>query len=140
MTDQPTVNRYLKDTAFDHIDHALGRPVNPLRESYRNRFVIDVDAPDAAAFRASPNWTDGREVLGTLCFHVTDHGRRALYDHLRHIGERHRHFVVTWNGSEIATASKSHSAAKYDVWLDVSDAVDIPFGEFLKTARVRLAA
>lgn len=140
MTSQPTVNRHLTDKAMDRIDHALGRPVNPLRETYRNYFATDPDGPDAAAFRASPNWTDGREVLGTLCFHVTDRGRRALHDHLRQIGARHRHFIVTWQKSEIATASKSHSAAKYDAWLKVSDAIDIPFGDFLKSARVRLAA
>lgn len=28
------VNRYLKDKAMDHIDHALGRPVDPMDETY----------------------------------------------------------------------------------------------------------
>ena len=30
-----SVNRYLEDKGMDRIDHALGRPVDPMRETYR---------------------------------------------------------------------------------------------------------
>ncbi|WP_319533384.1 hypothetical protein [uncultured Cohaesibacter sp.] len=33
-----SVNRSLDDKAMDAIDHALGRPVDPMSESYRNYY------------------------------------------------------------------------------------------------------
>ena len=55
-----TVNRYLADPAMDDVDHALGRPLDPMRESYRNRYAVD--AGDAAGrgirCRRAPPMTD----------------------------------------------------------------------------------
>lgn len=58
------VNRYLKDKAMDRMDHALGCPVDPMQETFRNYYVVGDDNPteiplllaDAEAF-----WPDGIE-------------------------------------------------------------------------------
>ncbi|KIC42214.1 hypothetical protein RA27_02130 [Ruegeria sp. ANG-R] len=133
------VNRYLKNKAMDKIDHALGRPANPKSPTYRNRFCVDTDSTEADAFRASPHWTEGRSGFGSTLFWVNEHGRDALYEHLREIGDKHRLFVVTYQGTEMTpVASTSHAAAKYDAWLKL-DWCDLPFGEFVRETRVRLA-
>ena len=76
------VNRYLKDKHFDRIDHALGRPVDPMVKSYRNHFAADAGSDLAAMFRASDHWREGRSDGDMAYFFVTDAGRAALRDHL----------------------------------------------------------
>lgn len=72
----PTVNRYLKDKAMDHIDHALGRPVDPLRESYRNHFYLCSDEGDL----------DGQVVIFSR-MHLTQDQVKKLLPHLQHFAE-----------------------------------------------------
>lgn len=135
-----SVNRYLKDKAMDRIDHALGRPVNPMGETYREYFCTDLRNPEADEMAASPCWHMGRKLDGGMVyFHVTPHGRKVLADHLKSIGEKHRLFIVSYGGFEMQVAAESHSKARYKKWLDVSDASDISFKEFQASARVRLA-
>ncbi len=55
--ENPPVNRYFVDKHFDHIDHALGRPIYPLRETFRNHFATDANGGRATDFDASPHWT-----------------------------------------------------------------------------------
>ena len=136
-----SVNRYLKDKAMDHIDHALGRPVDPMGETYRNYFCTDIRNPEADRMAASPCWHMGRKLEGGMVyFHVTKHGRKALSDHLKSIGDKHRLFIVSYAGSDMPVAAESHGKARYKKWLDVSDASDISFKEFQVAARVRLAS
>lgn len=133
------VNRTLSDAAMDAIDHALGRPVNPLRESFRNHFVTEASGADAAAFRASPHWREGRTLTRMTCFHVTDAGRAALRDHLRQIGDPYRLFIVTWRGDALAPiAATSHSKARAVAWRR-ADFGDLSFGDFCRETSVRLA-
>ncbi|MCB4863193.1 hypothetical protein K7W03_26835 [Sphingobium sp. PNB] len=74
------VNRYLKDKAMDHIDHALGRPVDPRSETYRNYFYVIGDTDLRRDMTASPYWRgDGKGGEGEY-FVVTDEGRAALAD------------------------------------------------------------
>jgi len=134
------VNRYLTDKQMDHIDHALGRPINPLAETYRNRFTVEPDSDEAAAFRASPNWSEGRTFGGMTTFQVTTDGRHALRDHLRAIRDPHRAFDITFEGFTETVIAKTRSEAKYDHWLRISDCdPDLTFGDYLRNARVRAA-
>lgn len=41
------VNRSLADPQMDDIDHALGRPRDPLGETYRNHYVAPADSEAA---------------------------------------------------------------------------------------------
>lgn len=132
-----SVNRYLADPAMDKIDHALGRPVDPLGETYRDHYAADGDIADALA--SSPHWTEGKRSSTLRLFSVTQEGRQALADHLREIGDPHRAFIVSWGGMDMPVAAKNHAAARYSKWLDVSDTRDVSFKDFMGAARVRLA-
>jgi hypothetical protein len=137
----PRVNRYLKDKAMDHIDHALGRPVDPLGETYRNHFATDVDSQEAKAFGASENWELDGLRQGMAYFSVTDVGRKALKDHLRAIGDPWAPYAVTWEGHTVVIPAKSLGNAKYSAYLDVSDSYsELRFVDFVRAAKVRRAA
>jgi len=133
------VNRYIRDKAMDHVDHALGRPVDPTVESYRNYFATSVDGNIAAEFRASPNWIEGIRQGDMVWFHVSDQGRAALRDHLREIGDEHQLFTVSWGGYDMPQVAASASKARYARWSALCDVIDVPFMTFAATARVRLA-
>lgn len=135
-TPNPKVNRYLDDPAFDHMDHALGRPSWPMRESYWNYFATEVGGKDAAAFEASPHWklsgTDGRMAY----YHVTEAGRVALAAYLsRH--DQHRVFAVTFEGYTTLISAKSRSKARYSHFLTISESwPDLTFGRFARMSSV----
>lgn len=136
-----TVNRYLKDKSFDRIDHALGRPVDPMAETYRDYFALNANSPRVSEFNASPHWQRGGEGGGVIYFHVTDAGRTALADHLKAIADPWRVYEVRFRGFTSLVTGKSPSGARYSHYLDVSDCdSDLTFGEYLKSARVRLAS
>ncbi|MDE3791731.1 hypothetical protein I7G86_13920 [Sinorhizobium meliloti] len=141
MTSNPRVNRYLKDKAMDHIDHALGRPVDPLGETYRNHFATDAGGKQAQQFAASPNWERVGQRDDMAFFAVTDIGRDALAAHLKQIGDKHRLYHVTYEGQTQAVVAVSAAKAKYSLWLDISDCFcDLTFGKFCRAATVRAAA
>jgi len=139
--ENPSVNRYLKDKAMDHIDHALGRPVWPLRESYRNHFAVETGSKLAKEFDASPYWRSGRSFGGMASYSVTDDGRKALVDHLATLAEPHWAFIVTFGEFSRIVPAQTRAKAKYAYWLEVGDCLhDMTFGEFSKRASVRRAA
>lgn len=82
MKGNPRVNRSLADPMMDDIDHALGRPTDPLGETFRNYYAANTGGPEAAAFDASPWWRRGRSDASLTGYIVTDEGRQALADHL----------------------------------------------------------
>ena len=135
------VNRCLEDEQMDHIDHALGRPVDPLAVTHRNRFVIDPDAPEAPHFRTSDHWEFWGPIPGgLLCFHVTEAGREALRDHLKEIGDKNRLWAVYWCGLRVEKVAESRGQARYRAWLDASDTdPDLTFKDFQAASSVRLA-
>jgi hypothetical protein len=136
------VNRSLNDKAMDHIDHALGRPVDPMIESYRNYFATSASSKEAAAFRASAYWdTDGStEPSRMVYFFVTQVGRQALKQHLKDIGDKNRLYDVTYEGRTQAVVAVSAAKAKYSLWLDISDCFcDLTFATFTRAASVRLS-
>lgn len=141
MNGNPPVNRYLADKTFDHIDHAIGRPMWPLRESHRNYFATDEDSSHAKAFAASPHWELSGVQNGMAYYHVTDAGRAALASHLAEIGSEWRPYLVTYRGFERTVPAKSPSQARYKYYADLRDvAPDLEFVDFAGEARVRLAA
>lgn len=140
MSENPSVNRCLNDKALDYIDHALGRPAWPLRESYRNYFAIQPNRDLAREFEASPHWKRDGRVGRLICFRVTDEGRKALADHLAAL-RLDSVFVVTFEGHDRIVPAATPSKARYSHFLDVSDVVpDLTFGDFLCRSRVRRAA
>jgi hypothetical protein len=142
MTEYLTVNRELADKAMNRIDHALGRPLDPLAETYREYYAVDANSEQAAEFRASPHWDAGRGVPGGLTyFHPTVAGRQALAAYLKTIADPNKAFVVCWNGFESRVVAPTHSKARYKKWLEASDAYHtLTFKEFCKTATVRRVA
>lgn len=145
MTSNPSVNRYLKDKAFDHIDHALGRPVNPLAESYRNYFATSADSAEAKAFEASDYWERGGIGNGMAYYNVTQAGRLALRAHLESqavtMGKPWRAYVVSFNGYSDTIPAKSRGQARYLRFLNISDIYpSLKFGEFCREASVRVSA
>lgn len=138
MTSNPSVNRYLKDEAMDHIDHALGRPVDPMGETYRNHYAADKDGKIAASFEASPHWhLNG--CTGRMAFYsVTDQGRKALVGHLKEIGDSWKPYDVSFNDFTTRVSAKSAGNAKYLKYLDISDCYpSLTFGRFAREATVR---
>ncbi len=143
MSANPPVNRYLRDKAMDHIDHALGRPIWPLRETNRNYFAVYVDSDLFAAFRVSAWWRPlGPVRAGMAFFAVTDAGRKALADHLDalDVGERHQAYEVTFEGYATVVPAKSRAHARYAQWLKISDSFsELSFGDFIRASTVRAA-
>lgn len=135
-----TVNRSLKDEMMDHIDHALGRPFDPMAETYRNRYATSGTLADQMV--ASPFWTESKGWPGDKMrfFHVTESGCKALAEHLRTIEDPHRAFVVSFDGFSRTVAAASRSKARYSHYLDVSDCwSDLTFKDYCRRATVRVA-
>ena len=88
------VNRYLNDKAMDHIDHALGRPINPLAKTNRNYFYVGIESKIGKGFDASPFWERGSKVHsdGMAYYFVTHDGRKALVQHLKECFRGQRQF------------------------------------------------
>ncbi|MFG1462323.1 hypothetical protein V5F77_05430 [Xanthobacter sp. DSM 24535] len=136
----PSVNRYLEDEAMDHIDHALGRPVDPMGDTYRNHFVVG--GVGAKAFAASPYWEEvhrgGTEMSS---FRVTDAGRAALAAYLKTLPHQHKKWEVSFDGHTWISAAPTAAKAKYQEYLEVCDCCpDLTFGDFCRGTRVRRAA
>jgi hypothetical protein len=144
MRENPSVNRYLKDKAMDRIDHALGRPADPMRETHRSYYAVGNASDIATSFRASPHWIEAPPSginEDMRWFYVTDAGRKALADHLKSIGDRTRRYLVSyWEYSDIV-AAETPAKARYSKFLDVRDAwSELTFAEFQRNSKVRLAA
>lgn len=139
MNTNPRVNRYLKDKAFDHMDHALGRHFDPAGETHRNYFATGAGGELAMQFEASPWWSKSGQRDDMAYYHVTDAGIAALKAHLAEHAPI-KAFVVSFNGYSGAVTAATASKAKYDYWLGVSDVYsDLTFMEFSRSARVRKA-
>lgn len=140
MSENIRVDRYLENKAMDHIDHALGRPLNPLGETFRNYY-----ATGSRAFEGDPNWQlEGvSEKSGMRYYSVTDEGRQALADHLKAIGSKDRAFLVTVEIDGIidewAVVARSRSKARYSRYRDLVDVFpDLTFGAFCRRSTCRL--
>lgn len=134
------VNRYLENKAMDHIDHALGRPVDPRADTYRNYFYVIGDTDLRRDMASSPHWqSDGKTSDGEY-FSVTDEGRAALADHLKAIGDKHRRWIVSYGGYEMEVVATTRAKARYSKWLSISDVrEDLTFREFQRNSSVRAA-
>lgn len=134
------INRSLQDRDMDRIDHALGRPLDPMADTYRNFYAISGSIADGLA--ASPYWAEGKGPPGSLrYFSVTDAGRACLANHLRVIGDQHRAFIITFDGYASTVIAKSRDKAKYSHFLSVSDVMpDLTFGDYCRRTTVRVAA
>lgn len=134
------VNRYLEDKPMDHIDHALGRPVDPRAETYRNYFYVIGDTDLRRAMASSPHWQSAGKTAEGEYFSVTDEGRAALADHLKAIGDKHRRWIVSYAGYQMEVVATTAAKARYSKWLDISDTDDsLTFGAFQRGSKVRAA-
>lgn len=129
-------NRYLEDPEMDDIDHALGRPVDPLGETYRDHYSVDRGSDQATRMRASPWWSEVplTNAPRLSLFQVTNEGRQALVGHLASINDPWRTYRVTLccDGDEVSIdlAAKSASQARYHLYLELE--WDVPFVQFLR--------
>lgn len=136
MTDNPRVNRYLKDKAFDHMDHALGRHFDPAGETFRNYFATEAGGELAQQFDSSPWWALNGVRSDMAYYRVTDAGIAALKVHLAEHAPI-KAFIVSFNGYSSTVTAATASAAKYDYWLGVSDIYsDLTFIDFCRSTRV----
>lgn len=134
-----SINRCLDDKAMDHIDHALGRPLDPRCDSYRNYFAASGSIAEEMA--RSEHWVEGRKNGELRCFAVTPAGRIALAAHLHTIGDQNRAWCITYRGHESIVIAESRSKARYSHFLDLKDVCpDLTFKDFSKGASVRLAS
>ncbi len=135
------VNRSLPDKAMDHIDHALGRPLDPMRKSYRNHFAASQSL--AIEMGKSPYWSFNGRTPGDNAlsfFSVTEAGRTALADYLKQIGDPHRAFVVSYRGASTTVVATSPDNARDSYYLDINDVLpDLSYDEFLRGAKVHVA-
>lgn len=126
-------NTRIKDRHFQEIHHALGCPWpdEVMGETYRNYFSIGDDTETAQRMKASPHWSSGREVLGSMSFHVTEEGRNALYEHMQTTLYVPARFEITFHEyeGEMIVSAKSRSAAKYQAYLECES--EDNFGEFI---------
>lgn len=130
------VNRYLNNNAMDRIDHALGRPLDPTMETYRD-FYATGDADLAKEMTASPHWRAGVRGRELRYFHVTDEGRKALARYLREIGDPHRAFTVTFDGYTQTVIAASRDKARYSYFLTVAEVVpDLTFLDYCRRTSV----
>lgn len=137
MTQEP-INRCLDDKAMDRIDHALGRPLNPIGETYRNFYSTDGSLTDEMA--GSPFWCEGMRGTGFRSFCVTDAGREALAAHLKKIGDPYRAFVVTFDGHDRTVIAATRDKARYNYFADLRDVLpDLTFKDYCRRASVRVA-
>lgn len=135
----PSVDRYLEDQAMDHIDHALGRPVDPMRQTYRDHFATGGALADE--FAASPYWEERGRQGDMRFFGVTDAGRAALAAYLKTRPNPHKMWEVTFEGHRWNCAAPTAAKARYSEWLSISDTLcDLTFAEFCRNARVRRVA
>lgn len=136
----PSANRCLDDKAMDHIDHALGRPVDPMRKTYRNHFVTD--GAEADAFAASAHWEEiGGPPSSMRAFRVTEYGRAVLAVHLKTLPNPHRRFEITFDGASWIVAAASAAKARHAEWLSVCDLCpDLTFIDFCRSAKIRRLA
>jgi hypothetical protein len=140
MVEHLKVNRYMPDKAMDNIDHALGRPLDPLTGGYRNHFAIcDASVEKDVAFLQSPNWEKGIVSGRMTFFRVTQAGREALAAHLKKNKDPHRAFDVTFKGTSQTVVATSHRDARYSTWLRLRDPMpDLTYGAFMKAVTVRV--
>lgn len=84
MTNTRRPYRHVADPHMHLIDHALGHPIDPLRETYRNRFVVPLNTDIARHMASSSHWEHVTTVNHdqTACYRVTEAGRAALVEHL----------------------------------------------------------
>jgi len=75
-------NRSLDDWCMDDIDHALGRPFDPLGETYRDYYCANAGSREARHMAHSPHWLRRYETKAGIVFTVTPAGREALADYL----------------------------------------------------------
>ena len=134
------VNRYLENKAMDHIDHALGRPVDPIAETYRNYFYVVGDTDLRRKMASSPHWQSAGKTGEGEYFSVTDEGRAELAAHLKAIGDKHRRWIVSYAGYEMEVIATTAAKARYRKWLAISDVNEsLTFGEFQRNSRVKAA-
>jgi hypothetical protein len=134
------INRTLIDPAMDDIDHALGRPAEPLSCTYRDHYAVDAGSQSDLELADNPYWQPGASDGRLQFYHVTEAGRCALAQYLRKSRRPPRAFAVTVAGLTSTVWAETRSKARYDHWLDVADCFpDWRFGDFLRHARVRAA-
>ncbi|MCE8421278.1 hypothetical protein LZ190_21915, partial [Rhodovulum sulfidophilum] len=126
---------------MDRIDHALGRPFDPLGETCRNRYVVNSNSETAAELFNSLHWKyqGGAGASGLVCFQVTQTGREALLEHLRANARNSQLFSVTFDGAECSpVVAETRGKAVYAAFLNIRDGCDITFSEFCRRASVQL--
>lgn len=125
----------LTDADFDLMHHAVGRPDGRHVKPYRNYFAVDGDSPTAARFRETGVWREGRSIPDQLAyFAVTESGIEAMWEWLaaRQKAKGLRHYRVWADEVEPRVfLAKSRAAARYALFLQLSDAWSISFQDFV---------
>lgn len=124
----------IADRHFHEIHHALGCPWpdEVMGETYRNYFSVGDDTETAARMRASSHWSNGVERFESICFHVTDEGRKALREYMLqnlYIPARYAITYRDYEGVSIHPA-RNPSAAKYAAYR--ASETDDPFPVFVR--------
>jgi hypothetical protein len=125
----------LTEADRDDMRHALGRPTDPFKQPYRNRYVCGVDTPTARRFEDLGVWdlvrviNDGRDAI----YEVTEGGVSLIMQDLRQAyaaqrrkeeaaGIRDWRISIDHHDHVSTVRAKSRAAAKYQVYLQLADA------------------
>ncbi|MGO4169769.1 hypothetical protein, partial [Novosphingobium sp. YAF33] len=96
--------------------------------------------PVADFCAAVDNWQSDGETGDGEYFSVTAEGRAALAAHLKAIGDKHRRWIVSYDGYQMEVVATTRGRARYSKWLSVSDVrPDLTFGDFQRNSTVRAA-
>lgn len=111
---------------FSILRHALGITEDDDRDPWRNHYVTDANDKDCEELVS----------LGLL----REPGRRASF-----LSDDDRVYLVTDEGKAVALRLRAEargkrpkptrSQARYQQWMEIADAINMPFGEFLRRER-----
>jgi len=126
------------DADFDDMHHALGRPEGPWKPPYRNHFVCATGGCQAHRFaeltglwKCINHINRGQDAV----YIVTGEGIRQLMGWLTAKAKAQglRPYIVTGQGLSTRTIlAASRSAARYRVFLEISDVFPGGYREFQK--------
>lgn len=126
------------DADFEQMHHALGRPDGAWVTPYRNYYCCAAKGPDAERFAVLGSYWNFQGLINKgddAIYAVTPHGVREVMAWLaiRRRASGLRPWRVYGGGiSPRVVVAKSASAAKYNVWLGISDVWPVTFGEFVR--------
>lgn len=136
-----TVRRCLEDPSLDEVDHALGRPFDPLGDTSRDHIAAQPGSKSDLALAESTWWERAPGTpYGLHLYRVTGAGREALAAYLAKTS-KHRLWVVRWRGYTWEVVATTLGKARFQGWTSVTDSYpSLAFVQFLTESKITPAS